>query len=201
MYGNDFGGKYPVLLPTITGWPSYWGSCRWDDFLILTGYIKNTEVLRCPSANQYLELLFYDVPAPFDGTKAAVYSIRHYGMPVFGIGGGTSAGPFALVNVNVSTIRNAAERVALGDSDPGFYPLYHSVDAAAWGYGHLNTWMLDGDDGSSWHGVSAIRHAKGGNYLYLDGHVSFGAHSEVNFDQSPGKWASWWYHPQAPAIP
>lgn len=199
LYANDNKGAYPTLVNTSppSDWPTYITAMRWDDWLIFNGYAATGEVFICPSAD-YMGMFVYDssnmgaLPA---GKRAILNNYRDYGITFWGLGGvpESSSGWWDQKYVNVYKIRNSAEKIAVGDSDPGHMPATNQLNY--FDYQAMNTWMMSGDHEAGWHGVPAIRHSKGGNYLFLDGHVSFYTHDEINYDYPQnGSKRSWWIY-------
>ena len=196
MYTNANKGVsltlYRVLPASV--WP--YGAQRWDDWLVFTGYVTNSEIFRCPTANDYIDFSLYDI----GGKKYQLSGWRHYGMALYGIGGGSGPefNPFVkMYYLNVAKIKGSSERIAAGDSDPGLFPSTSTIDY--FNSGNMNTFMVSGEHVVGWHGVPAVRHNKGGNYLSLDGHVAFHAHDEINYDYARNaNKIPWWFYPTVP---
>lgn len=196
---EDHDGYYPTAnMGTTTpnpymsqppGYPPSASPIRYDDFLILQGYIQFPSLM-CPSA----DFITNNSNNSFNNRHVFFSSRRNYGLAMYGIGG--------LEHGNVTTgspqprhrndIKNPAQRVATGDSDPGYYPTTRVFDASA--IGQNNVWRLSGGKSSSWAGATAVRHNEGGNYAFLDGHTTYYLQKDICINDNEDKW-DWWRYP------
>lgn len=187
MYVNDSKGKYPIWNsgnPPV-GWP--WPDIHWDDLLIMNGYIKNSLILQCPVAKDIQVQYFYD----FQGKQVLYLSWRHYGINVYGIGGlNYPANDYwwqggATVYVSAGRISDPANKIAIGESS-GYYKGYNFPITS-------NTYIASGDNWPSSEGIPARWHNDGGNYLFVDGHVSYKKFADVCWVNTPSAYDMWYY--------
>ena len=191
FYANQYGGKYPIMR--ITAAPEFPGyatwEVRWDDLLILKGLVANSEVFRCTVADQIQLMYMYD----YVGKQVMYSSYRHYGIAVYGIGGCNIPSWNWGLPTNYLTagkIKNAAERIGVGESDG------RGVTS--------NTYFMNGDLAYPGYGNPARWHSGGGNYLYMDGHVSYLKFAEATWGAYSGgtyenpKAIDMWFYPNVP---
>ncbi|MHB1156129.1 MAG: type II secretion system protein [Phycisphaerales bacterium] len=182
MYADDYRGFYPVA------WEGSATTGRWDDGLAKARYLTG-KFFQCPTASEYIPMSFYQV----GGVTVIASSVRHYGINVHGIGGGGSSGNNSPpVPVRQSQVALPATSIAIGDSDPGYYPTSPTFQPT--NYSANNTWKLCRYYFSGWFGVPAVRHNEGGNYQFLDTHTASYRWSEINADHNPDKYG-WFVYP------
>ncbi|MFA7235269.1 MAG: DUF1559 domain-containing protein [Phycisphaeraceae bacterium] len=183
MYANDFNGFYPVYHQTIDGTDT-----RWDDGLAKARYLTGN-FFQCPTAAQFIPMQFYQE----GGITIIHQSFRHYGIDIHGIGGGGHSGSvWPPVPVRQSRIVSSATSIALGDSDPGYFPTSPVFQPD--NFGANNTYRLSRFYRSGSFGVPAIRHEEGGNYQFLDGHTAWFSYDQINADYNPDK-LNWFFYP------
>jgi prepilin-type processing-associated H-X9-DG protein len=181
MYANDSKGKYPIwnTYAPPAGWPLI--DIHWDDLLIVNGYINNSRILQCPVAKDIQVQYFYD----FQGKQVLYISWRHYGIDIYGVGGmNYPANNYwwqggVTKYVSDAQINDASEKVAVGESD-GLQI-------------NSNTYIASGDNWPSAQGIPATWHNGGGNYLFMDGHVSYKKFADICWVNNPRTYAMWYY--------
>ncbi|MCC6423253.1 MAG: hypothetical protein IT447_07215 [Phycisphaerales bacterium] len=184
FYVNDTKGMYPLSFQyrTASYYPDFVSTAiRWDDLLIIKGYIANSGILLCPIAQQIQVPYLYD----YNGKQVLYDSHRNYGVAVFGIGGGNNPSwnwydPAKFIGIRQGQIKDSAARIAVGEADEQGYP-------------NNNGFRMNGDTAYSLYGVPAKWHSGGGNYLYLDGHVTYKKFEEVAWPNEVSLYI--WFYP------
>jgi prepilin-type N-terminal cleavage/methylation domain-containing protein/prepilin-type processing-associated H-X9-DG protein len=144
MYGGDYSG----WVPLATGWGTSTDHDPWSGILV-NGNYSDWNILHCPATSV----------RPAKGTTQWESSAYTYGMRYY-VSGGTKAGYFNVVN------RKDSEGNNLSYKKISNYPLV-TDSVKLIGSLYWQTYWLD--SGNRVH----IRHMKGANLLFADGHSAF----------------------------
>ncbi|MBL4701766.1 MAG: prepilin-type N-terminal cleavage/methylation domain-containing protein [Phycisphaeraceae bacterium] len=170
IYCNDYKENYVrnTMQPIPPGFFSTQTSIRWDDMLVMLGYVTD-ELMICPTFSSSVTLTNYAIG---NGNKRVILSnVRHYGIPIHGIGAMTLSGVDDVTKyVNRKIILKPSSSIAFLDSDPGYWRTSPSFNIGAGAAN--NTFWNAGAAASGWTGVASIRHKGSGNYVMLDNSVA-----------------------------